>query len=115
MLPQKYYDVKAQPYSASALDSTARPAPSEEQIRRVLAGLDTQSRWMSKHVAISNPYAGDGKKTEPTDAYASTNVGDETDTSPYRDTSDRDYISTRAFIMNMTILMDYVKAVRAGK
>jgi hypothetical protein len=51
-------------------------------------------------------------KTDPTDAYASKNVGDETDTSCYRDDSDQDYISTNAFIRNMTVLINYMNAVK---
>ena len=60
----------------------------------------------------SNPYIGDGVKTELTDKYASLEaeayVGDETDTSPYRDESDQEYISTKTYINNMRILLNYV-------
>ena len=56
----------------------------------------------------SNPYIGDDTKTYPTDEYASSHVGDETDTSPYRDERDREYISTRAYINNMRVLLNYV-------
>jgi hypothetical protein len=41
---------------------------------------------------ISHPYAGDGQNQEQTNEFASTNVGDETDTSPYRDASEQQYI-----------------------
>ncbi|MFC1574373.1 pectate lyase, partial [Candidatus Latescibacterota bacterium] len=57
-----------------------------------------------------NPYIGDGVKTEPTDAFASVHVGDETDTSPFRDESDTEYISTREFIGNMNTLINYVSS-----
>jgi len=110
--PQKYYDVKSQSYTASGLNYSNRPAPSEEQVRKVLAALDGQSRWMEKHAWVSHPYTGDGVKTEPTDVFASTHVGDETDTSCFRDETDQEYISTGAFIQNMTVLIDYLNAVK---
>ena len=112
VMPQKYYDVKSQSYTASALNYSKRPAPSEEQVRKVLAALDSQNRWLVKHVETSHPYAGDGIKTEPTDAFASTNVGDETDTSCFRDETDQEYITTSAFIQNMTVLINYVSAMQ---
>jgi hypothetical protein len=61
-------------------------------------------------VSISHPYTQDGGPGQPTDAHASTNVGDETDTSPFEDESDREYISTGAYIRNMTTLIGYLKA-----
>ncbi len=112
VLPQKFYDVKSQGYTASSLNYSRRPAPNEDEVRKVLTAMDDGKRWMEKHVYISNPYAGDGVKSDPTDAFASTNVGDETDTSPYHDPSDQEYISTNAFIRNMTVLVNYVNAVK---
>jgi PelA/Pel-15E family pectate lyase len=114
-LPQKHYDVKSESFTASALNYAERPVPGEEEVRRVLAALDSQHRWLVKHADTSHPYAGDGVKTEPTDAFASTNAGDETDTSCFRDDSDQLYISTSAFIRNMTVLMDYVKAAKGTR
>jgi hypothetical protein len=58
---------------------------------------------------ISNPYIGDGKDTVATDQYASTYVGDKTDTSPFRDLTDQSYISTSAYIRNMYMLINYLK------
>lgn len=116
VMPQKYYDVKSQSYTASAMNYSKRPVPSEEQVRKVIAALDSQNRWLEKHVETSHPYIGDGVKSEPTDAFASTNVGDETDTSCFRDETDQEYITTSAFIENMTVLINYVSAVkRQGK
>jgi PelA/Pel-15E family pectate lyase len=112
MLPQKYYDVKSQSFTASAMDYGKRPAPNEDQVRKILAALDSQNRWLVKHEETSHPYIGDGVRTEPTDSFASTNMGDETDTSPYRDPSDQDYISTNTFIRNMTVLINYVNATK---
>jgi len=113
VMPQKYYDVKSQSFTASAMNYSKRPAPSEEQVQKILAALDSQNRWLVKHEETSHPFIGDGVKTEPTDAFASTNMGDETDTSPYRDPSDQDYISTNTFIRNMTVLINYMNAVKS--
>jgi hypothetical protein len=67
---------------------------------------------LSKHASISHPYIGEGQKQEQTNEFASTNVGDETDTSPYRDPSDQLYISTGDYIRNMKMLINYVESVR---
>jgi hypothetical protein len=75
--------------------------------------LDAQNRWLSKHAFISHPYIGDGEKQEQTDEFASTNVGDETDTSPYRDPSDQLYISTGDYIRNMKMLINFVRASKS--
>lgn len=85
-------------------------AADEKQVRTVISSLDKENRWLAKNVSISNPYIGDGQKKELTDEFASTNVGDETDTSPFRDNSDQEYISTSQYIRNMNILINYVKS-----
>ena len=114
--PQKSTNLKRQRSRTFSWVLSERPAPGEDRVREVLAAMDGENRWLTKHVSISNPYIGDGTRTEPTDAYASTNVGDESDTSPYRDKSGQQYISTSAYIRNMTILIGYVKAAAgAGK
>jgi hypothetical protein len=60
---------------------------------------------------ISNPYIGDGQNKELTDEYASVNVGDKTDTSPFRDVTEQDYISTPAYIRNMHVLINYLRTI----
>jgi len=85
---------------------------SESRVKEVISSLDSEGRWLVKHVMISNPYIGDGESKDPTDEYASTTVGDKTDTSPYRDLSDQDYISTPAYIRNMNVLINYLKSVQ---
>ncbi|MFD2164593.1 pectate lyase [Paradesertivirga mongoliensis] len=81
----------------------------ETTVNDIIAQLDMQGRWLTKHVSISNPYVGDGTNSEVTEKYASTLVGDETDTSPYRDLSDTEYISTPLYIRNMRTLAQFVK------
>jgi len=108
VVPQKFYDIKSQGYTASALYYGNVKAPDEARVKDIIDRLGSKGCWYEKHIYTSNPYIGDGTKTEPTDTYASTNVGDETDTSPYRDESDQDYISTSEYIRNMTVLMTFV-------
>jgi hypothetical protein len=79
------------------------------EISRIIRSLDPGNRWLIKHAMISNPYIGDGVNTVLTDEYASTNVGDETDTSPFRDPSDQEYISTGIYIRNMSLLINFVR------
>jgi PelA/Pel-15E family pectate lyase len=107
--PQSYYRL-------SRVDrfENERALP-EERIREIIKGLDSRNRWLVKHVMISNPYIGDGQSKEPTDEYASTYVGDKADTSPYRDLSDQEYISTSAYIRNMELLISYLNSVKKVK
>lgn len=84
-------------------------------VLEVMRSLDDHNRWLVKHVMISNPYIGDGQNQEATQDYASTRVGDNTDTSPFRDTTDQKYISTTAYIRNMKLLMNYIVSSRKIK
>lgn len=102
--PQKFYNFSSSPFSFT---------PDEKQVRTIISSLDSESRWLVKHSSTSNPYIGEGQKKEMTTEFGSTNVGDETDTSPFRDTSDQEYISTSDYIRNMNILMGYVKKTKS--
>lgn len=84
--------------------------PSIEQLHEIINSLDEHNRWLVKHMDTSNPYIGDGVKTELTTRYQSMHVGDETDTSPFRDESDQEYISMAKYIQNMSLLMNYLKS-----
>lgn len=99
--PQTYYDLNRSYFTM---------IPHEDQIRRIISSLDSQDRWLSKNASISNPYSGDGQNQELTDEFASTNTGDRTDTSPFRDMSDQEYISTSEYIRNMNMLISYLRA-----
>ena len=102
--PQRSFDLSRTPASKA-------PPPAEARVKEIIQSLDSHSRWLVPHVSISHPYAGEGRKKEATDEFASTNVGDETDTSPYADPSDQLYISTSAYMRNMYQLMQYYKSV----
>lgn len=99
--PQSYYDLTHISYDK---------VPVESQVKDIIRSLDEQGRWLTKHVMISNPYNGEGMLKDSTDAFATTYVGDETDTSPYSDTSDQEYISTSVYIRNMSLLLNYINS-----
>ena len=104
--PQKFYDLNRDAFTH---------IPDEAQVKEILRTLDAQGRWLVKHASISNKYIGDGQKQEPTDDFASTNVGDETDTSPYRDPSDQEYISTGDYLRNVSLLLNYFQSVKKAE
>jgi PelA/Pel-15E family pectate lyase len=89
-----------------------RNKPGDDAVKKVIEALDSKNRWLSKHSQTSNPYIGDGVKTELTDEYAEGHVGDKTDTSPYSDESEQEYITTRTYINNMRVLMNYVSSLK---
>lgn len=101
--PQKFYNLNRNEFSFS---------PGEEEVKAIINSLDSEGRWLVKHAGISHPYIGEGQKQELTDQYASTNVGDETDTSPYHDPSDQLYISTGEYIKNMNLLINYLQSLK---
>ncbi|UKM63811.1 pectate lyase [Flavobacteriaceae bacterium GSB9] len=82
----------------------------ESRVEEVINQLDDKNRWLTDRAYISNPYLGDGTKTDETDQYATTMVGDETDTSPYRSTTDQKYIATGTYIRNMKLLINYMNS-----
>lgn len=99
--PQKGYDLNRDDFTE---------IPDLEKVNQLIHSLDDQNRWLAKHAMISNPYTGDGQKQETNDQYAGTYVGDETDTSPYRDPSDQNYISTGEYIQNMRLLINFMNS-----
>jgi len=101
--PQKGYDLNRENYA---------DVPDLEKVHQIISSLDDQYRWLTKHAMISNPYIGDGQKQEITNQYSATSVGDETDTSPYLDLSDQQYISTREYIHNMRLLINFLNSIK---
>ncbi len=85
-----------------------------EKVKQIISQLK-DNRWLVKHAMISNPYAGEGRNKEETDEFASSRVGDSTDTSPYQDTSEQLYISTPEYIKNMKLLSNYIVSVKRKK
>ena len=82
--------------------------PDEQEIMEITQALDENGRWLTTGAITSHPYCGDGQNQESTDKYATTYVGDKTDTSPYRDSTRQEYISTGLYINNMRLLINYL-------
>jgi len=99
--PQTFYTLKRNNYPF--LDSMNR------NVTDIVNSLDEQNRWLIKHAMISHPFIGDGKNGEATNVYSNTYVGDDTDTSPFRDPGDQLYISTAEYIKNMYMLINYIQ------
>ena len=119
-LKQEPFTGPGTPQQAYAAEQNVSPFPeravTEASVKEIIGSLDGRNRWLVKHAMISHPYAGDGKKDQPTDEFATTRAGDETDTSPYIDTTDQLYLSTATYMRNMRLLMRYVQAeAQAGK
>jgi PelA/Pel-15E family pectate lyase len=112
LVPQAHKGPLPQRQFKHAYSGIGRERVDDNTVRDVLAALDGQNRWLTKHDYTSHPYRGDGTRTEPTDAYATTFVGDETDTSPFKDTSGQEYISTAEYLSNMRLLLNYVSQMR---
>ena len=87
-------------------------APDAEAVRKLVAGLNAQGYWPTPLVATSNPYRGETPPARPDGDYATTHVGDRTDTSPYPAKDPPLGISTGAYIQNMTVLIDWLGAGR---
>jgi hypothetical protein len=102
-MPQSSYNLSR--YSRSDI-------PDEGKVKEIINSLDDQGRWLAVNQYSSNPYIGDGQNRELTDKYASTNTGDETDTSPFIDRSDQKYISTSEYIRNMNLLINYLSQIK---
>jgi hypothetical protein len=107
-VPQSYYQLNREmPFF--------NESPDAAKVKEIISALDSQNRWLVKHTMISNPYAGEGENKAQTDEFASSFVGDKTDTSPFRDPSDQLYISTQEYARKMTLLMYYLKSVKEKK
>jgi PelA/Pel-15E family pectate lyase len=101
--PQTYYNLSR--YSSDEI-------PDEAKVKEIISSLDDQGRWLAGDQFTSNQYIGDGQNRELTDKYASTDAGDETDTSPFIDRSGQKYISTREYLRNMNLLINYLSQIK---
>jgi hypothetical protein len=90
----------------------AAPAPAADRAGRAIAALDAEGRWITELGSTSYPYRGPGPRTVAPGDFTGTNVGDDSDTSPFRPTSSLPGISTQAYIRNMGDLIRYLADVR---
>jgi PelA/Pel-15E family pectate lyase len=75
------------------------------QVRGSLAALNDAGYWPAPLPQNSHPYHGPGSKTPAAGDFGSTHVGDDSDTSPWNDTSKTMVISTQEYLRNMNILI----------
>jgi len=80
-------------------------APLADCVVRAVASLDTEGRWLAPLGSISHPYRGEGSKEFAPGDFSRTQVGDESDTSPYRADPGIVGISTSTYIRNMSELI----------
>jgi len=90
----------------------AAPAPAADRAGHAIAALDAEGRWITELGSTSYPYRGPGPRTVAPGDFTGTNVGDDSDTSPFRPTSSLPGISTQAYIRNMGDLIRYLADVR---
>ena len=82
------------------------------QAARLVGGLNREGYWPTPLVATSNPWTGSKPPEKADGDYATTHVGDATDTSPYPTDKPAMGISTGAYIQNMTTLIDWLDRAR---
>jgi hypothetical protein len=101
--PQKFYNL-----NRDSFDEIPDPAV----VKEIVNALDNENRWLIKQGMTSNPYMGEGQKQELTDKVASMHVGDETDTSPFRDTTEQEYLFTGQYLRNMKLLINFIESAK---
>jgi PelA/Pel-15E family pectate lyase len=82
----------------------ALDARGDRPAQEVIATLTPQGYWLAPLGMNSHPYRGNGSKQVASGNFSQSNVGDDTDTSPFPDTAITG-ISTAAFIRNMSVLI----------
>lgn len=93
-LPQRYFDART---------SSPGPGPNESAVKAVIAKLDNQYRWLTRHEWPSRPYS-------VTPAGEESNTARDSDAGgrAIMDPSDQQYISLREYMKNMNLLINYV-------
>ena len=101
----KYFAVREQTLAGPGT------APMPERVAAILGALNETGYWEAPLGMISHPYRGPGSATVAPGDFSQTHVGDETDTSPYRD--DRVAgITTAVYLRNMSLLIRYLDQAR---
>jgi hypothetical protein len=79
-----------------------------DQVRGSVSGLNSTGFWPATLPQNSYPYRGPASKAEAKGDFASTHVGDETDTSPFNETAKTPSISTQEYLRNMNLLIRWL-------
>ena len=104
----KYFATRDLETSDLNVTRDASKAVPAERVRELIRSLNREGYWATPLVSISNPYTGAKPPETPTGDFATTYVGDATDTSPYPTDKPQLGISTGAYIQNMTVLIDHL-------
>jgi PelA/Pel-15E family pectate lyase len=83
-----------------------------ERAKQLVTALNKDGYWPTPLVATSHPYTGAKAPATSDGDYATTYVGDATDTSPYSTDKPILGISTGTYIQNMETLIDYLAAAK---
>ncbi len=85
----------------------------EKDVDDVIKELNSRGFWPVPLKITANAYIGDGPATGgETTAYATTDVGDKYDTSPYEDKNPKTGITTKSFVDNMAVLINFLEYYR---
>jgi PelA/Pel-15E family pectate lyase len=98
----RFFQVSATPRVGPAVSE----AP-EARVMRIIAAIDERGRWKGELGTTSHPYKGDGPMTVAPGDFSRTNVGDESDTSPYR-AEGVIGVSTTLYMRNMGELIRFI-------
>jgi PelA/Pel-15E family pectate lyase len=88
------------------------PATGAANVVVLVSGLNAEGYWPAPLRATSNPYTGAVPPSVARGDFATTHVGDATDTSPYPVTAPTTVISTGTYIQNMSALIDALGGAR---
>jgi PelA/Pel-15E family pectate lyase len=88
-------------------DAGAKGVPAD-RARELVGGLNRRGYWPTPLMATSHPYTGMKPPAQPDGDYATTSVGDASDTSPFTTDKPEIGISTGTYIQNMVALIDYL-------
>jgi hypothetical protein len=80
----------------------------QSRVDQLLGALNADGYWPAALEYTSNPYHGPGGAEIVPGTFATTHVGDATDTSPFRDPSPKQGISTATYIENINVLIRWL-------
>lgn len=105
--PQEYY--RLHPYFPNFMDlqlisNQDRGIENKAEVMNVINSLDDHNSWRVKHLQISRPYAISATGEETNTAKLSNKGG-----ASIVDSTHQEYISTKEYIKNMEILVNYIK------
>jgi PelA/Pel-15E family pectate lyase len=89
----------------------AESTRSDQRAAEAVAELDDQGRWIGPLWTTSHPYKGDGSARVAPGDFSRSNVGDDTDTSPFHADGLKG-LSTQTYIRHMSDLIRYLDSLR---